>query len=309
MQTLRDLSEARFSGVLLVIGNFDGVHRGHQALLRAGRHRADAAGTKLVVMTFDPHPSAILAPDRVPPTLTPLPEKERLIAEHGADVLVVVRSDPGFFALAAEDFITDIIMERFAPVAMVEGHSFRFGHRRGGDVDTLRAAGARLGFEVEVVEPIRIALGGHPDAIISSSLVRNLLDSGSVDQAAQCLGRSYALIGMVARGQERGRTIGFPTANLAVAGQLVPAEGVYAGRAITAAGTHAAAISIGRNLTFGQAPRTVEAHLLDFSGDLYDRPIRLEFLDWLRSHERFESAGALREQIQRDVAATRSAIQ
>jgi riboflavin kinase / FMN adenylyltransferase len=324
MQIIHDLESAQFSGVVLTIGNFDGVHRGHQAILAAARRRAEAAGTQTVAMTFDPHPATILTPDRIPPTLTPLEEKLSLLERAGADVAVVVESRPEFFSTSADGFIRDIIVGRFHPVAVVEGPTFGFGHRRQGTVDTLRAAGPAHRFEVEIVEPVRVALGGHPDTVISSSLVRHLLQSGTVDGAGLCLGRPYALLGSVEHGAGRGRSLGFPTANLAVGSQLIPAEGVYAGcafiRNVQAATTPQgyklvmveqplqpipAAISIGRKPTFDEQDLAVEAYLLDYAGDLYGHELRLEFLAWIRPQEKFASPELLAEAMERDAARTR----
>lgn len=310
MQVLQGIEGARFSRSVLTIGNFDGVHRGHQALLSRGREISRLSGAPLVVMTFEPHPAVILTPDRVPPTLTPLHEKLRLLQQAGASATVLVESRLEFFQASAEEFIRDIIA-RFRPHAMVEGESFRFGRHRQGDIQMLRTAGSANGFEVHTVEPVRVDLGGHPDTVISSSLIRHLISSGNVDRAALCLGRPYALFGRVLRGAGRGRTLGFPTANLSVEDQLVPPEGVYAGLACVGARskqlTFPAAISIGRTPTFAAQDVVIEAHLLDFHGDLYDQPLRLEFLDWIREQQRFSSAEALREQIERDVARVREA--
>ncbi|GMU22326.1 MAG: riboflavin biosynthesis protein [Phycisphaerae bacterium] len=325
MRVVHGIEAARFERTVLTIGNFDGLHRGHQALVEQGRRKARASGGPLVVMTFEPHPASVLTPDRVPAELTPLAEKLRLLAEAGADAAVVVASKPEFFSISAEDFIREIIVQRFHPAVLVEGDSFRFGSHRAGDVHMLREAGSRLGFEVQVVEPARVALGGHPDTVISSSLVRHLLASGTVDGAALCLGRPYALLGQIRSGAGRGRELGFPTANLGVAGQLVPAEGVYAGRAFVltadplaaqrdseiiahpAGPSVPAAISIGRTPTFAGDQLLVEAHLLGFSEELYGRHMRLEFLEWLRHQQRFDSPDALKAQIADDVQRTRQA--
>jgi riboflavin kinase/FMN adenylyltransferase len=307
MKVIDSLEPVRLKGVVLTIGNFDGVHRGHQAILAAGRRRADAVTAPLVAMTFDPHPLAILTPEHVPPALTPLDEKLHLLELHRADIAVVVRSSRAFLQLTADDFIQQIVLDRFRPAAMVEGASFGFGRKRQGDVYMLQAAGRQHGFEVEIVEPVRVALGGKPDAVISSSLVRQLLGSGAVSEAAACLGHPYALTGTVVHGAGRGRSLGFPTANVAPTSQMIPAEGVYAGRARLDRQETPAAISIGHNPTFGGQSVIVEAHLLDYREELYDHPIRIEFLEWLRPQHRFESPEALIEQIARDVARTREA--
>ncbi len=306
IQVFRDLDSVHMAGVVLSIGNFDGVHRGHQAIISAARSRAAAAGTRAVAMTFEPHPATVLVPDRVPPMLTPLDEKIRCLESAGADVAVIVPSRREFFSCTAEAFIEQIIVERFHPMAMVEGESFRFGQHRQGDVGTLQKAGGSYGFHTEVVSPIRVDLGGHPDTVISSSLVRQLIGSGTVDRAAVCLGRAYALFGRVGHGAARGRTLGFATANLAVhPGQLVPAEGVYAGQTTIDGARYAAAISIGCTPTFDGRQQLVEAHLLDYGGDLYDAPLRLEFHAWLRPQQKFASAVELQQQIAADIKQTR----
>lgn len=308
MRTIYELEPGLFAGVVLTIGNFDGVHRGHQALLAVGRVRADAAGVPLVAMTFEPHPAAVLSPDRVPPELTPLPEKLALLERYGADVAVVVRSEPSFFQLSAAQFIERILWDGFRPIAVVEGTSFRFGQHRLGDLQMLKTAGQQRGFELIVVEPIRINLGGHPDAVISSSLVRNLLGSGTVDQADMCLGRLYALIGRVVHGHGRGRDLGFPTANVDPGSQLVPADGIYAGWLDIAQGRFPAAISVGRKPTFDETDLAVEAFVLDFEGDLYEQQVRLEFADWVRPQQRFNTVAELIDQIQIDVRDIRNLL-
>ncbi len=301
MQVIWGIESARFSGVVLTIGNFDGVHRGHQVILATARGRADRSGNQLVVMTFDPHPSAVLKPEHAPEAITPLPEKLRCLEAAGADVVVVVRATPDFLGISAEDFITRVILERFAPVAVVEGASFGFGRRRQGDVNTLREAAAHNGFEVEVVEPISIALGGHTDTIISSSVVRHLLACGTVGQAALCLGRPYRLFGCVVKGVGRGRQLGVPTANIGVESQLIPAEGVYAGRTELDGRVLPAAISVGRTPTFDGTQLIVEAHFPGFEGNLYGSHVHVDFLAWLRRQEKFGTSEVLYRQIQQDI--------
>ncbi|NLX15321.1 MAG: bifunctional riboflavin kinase/FAD synthetase [Phycisphaerales bacterium] len=308
MQVIRGIDSAQFAGVVLTIGNFDGVHRGHQTILETARERANRIGTRLVVMTFDPHPSAVLKPEHAPEVITPLPEKLRCMEAAGVDVVVLVHATPDFLSITCEDFIQRIILARFAPVAMVEGVSFGFGRRRQGDVNTLRDAAAKSGFELEVVEPISVALGGHTDTIISSSVIRHLLACGTVGQAAMCLGRPYRLFGQVVKGAERGRKMGVPTANLRVESQLIPAEGVYAGRAELDGRCVPAAISIGRTPTFETHQLLVEAHFPGFEGDLYGAHIFIDFLAWLRRQERFDSAEVLYRQIEKDISEVRDVL-
>jgi len=305
MRVIHGLESVQFTGVVLTIGNFDGVHRGHQASLAAGRRRADTTGARLVVMTFDPHPLAILTPHHAPPLLTHLDQKLDRLEHCGADAVVVAGSNPEFLELSPGEFIRQIIVPRFKPTAVVEAPSFAFGRNRRGDVNTLLAGACEHGFDVEVVEPVRVRLGGHPDTVISSSLIRQLLASGTVDQAAMCLGRPYSVTGRVIRNARRGQSLGFPTANVHVDAQLIPGQGVYAGRAEIDRRHLAAAISIGHNPTFDGRQVILEAHLLDFAADLYDRLIRLDFLQWIREQRKFDSPQTLRRQIERDVARTR----
>ena len=308
MRVIRDLKSVEFEGVVLTIGNFDGVHRGHQAILSAGRRLASQADTSLVVLTFDPHPLAVLTPTHIPRALTPLPEKLHWLEDAGVDVAVVVESTREFLSLTADAFIRDVIVSRFHPIAMVEGASFGFGRQRQGDVHMLQAAGPESGFKVDIVQPIRVALGGHQDAVISSSLVRQLLLAGTVEQAAVCLGRPYALIGTVVHGEGRGRALGFATANIRTDNQLIPAEGVYAGQVVVDSRRYDAAVSIGCNATFDGELVLVEAHLLDFHGDIYDRSVRLDLIDWVRGQKGFGSADALRAHIASDVADIRATL-
>jgi len=309
MLIIHDLESVQLSGVVLTIGNFDGVHLGHQAMLTAGRRYADRERTRLVVMTFDPHPSAVLNPLKSPPTLSPLSDKLYWLEKGGVDVAVVVKATPDFLAMSAESFLKRIILTKFRPMAMVEGASFGFGHKRQGDVHTLIAAGSQYGFKVEVVEPIRIGLGGHPDTVISSSLIRQLIMSGTVDRAALCLGRPYTLFGTVAHGVGRGGSIGYPTVNLNVADQLVPAEGVYAGRTKVNGRPFTAAISIGYSPTFKSENLSIEAYLIGFKYNIYGQPINLQFLEWLRDQVTFPSIETLQAQIQKDVLQTQAIMQ
>jgi len=308
MRVIHDLDSVDMASVVLTVGNFDGVHRGHQAILCAGHRRANKARGPLVVVTFDPHPLAVLTPGHIPPTLSPLEEKLHWLSESGVDTTVVAESRIDLLSMSAEEFVEKIIVQRFKPIAVVEGASFGFGRRRQGDVHMLKAEGGRLGFDVEIVQPIRTALGGHQDAVISRSLVRQLLWSGSAEQAAVCLGRPDSLLGGVVRGQGRGRQLGFPTANVQAGGQLIPAEGVYAGQVVVAGRRYDAAVSIGCNATFDGEKVMIESHLLDFDGTIYDQAVRLELVDWIRGQQDFGSPEALREQIARDVADTRATL-
>jgi riboflavin kinase/FMN adenylyltransferase len=236
-----------------------------------------------------------------------LEERLRWLAHAGAQKIVVAKSEPALLNIEAERFVEEVLVRRFHPIHIVEGPSFGFGRGRKGDPELLLRLADRFGFRVRVVEPMMVCIEGCGTPMVSSSLVRKFLTQGQVDEAAQCLGRPYALIGDVVEGDRRGRTIGAPTANLAVADQLVPGDGVYSGRAVVSGGAYPAAISIGRTPTFDGADRRIEAHLLDFRGELYGVSLRLEFGSRLRDQRTFDSADALARQIQRDIEDVRSA--
>jgi len=253
-------------GGVVSIGNFDGVHRGHRAILDRCRELAAADGAAVLAITFDAHPATLLAPERVPPQLATLDERLELLAEGGADGVVVLPLDRHLLATPAEEFVRRLLVERLAIRAIVEGPDFGFGRGRGGNLSTLRTMAAEGGFRVETVEPIRVGLPDTDESVVvSSSGIRGLLSTGRIEAAAACLGRNYILGGRVVSGAGVGRTLGFPTLNLEPAGQLVPGDGVYAGRARFASADRwvAAAISIGCRPTFGGETRVVEAFLLN----------------------------------------------
>lgn len=300
-----DNIDADLRGGVLSIGNFDGVHLGHQRILRHGAELAREVSGPLIVMTFDPHPLSIILPDRVPPPLTPINEKLAQLSEAGADVVVVVHADHDFLSLSADAFVEQVILGRCRALGVVEGPSFTYGRNRGGDVGTLRAAGARSGFEVRIVEPLEVEIALGDRKVISSSLIRGAIAVGDVELAARALGRPYALIGPVVRGRERGRRLGFPTANVATGGQLLPVDGVYAGAVTVVKEQYPAAISIGRAPTFEEGERLVEAYLLDFDRPLYDATIRVEVEVRLRPQQKFVSVDELVAQMKKDIAAVR----
>lgn len=288
-------------GSIMSIGNFDGVHRGHQHLLSLGRELRDATpGARLVVVTFEPHPLTVLRPHAVPPRLSTPPMKQRLLAAEGVDDLVILPPTPEVLDLSAEQFWA-ILRDEVHPAHLVEGDNFNFGKGRAGTIDKLREWSAGSGVTLHVIDEIEVALLDLSIVDVSSSIIRWLLGHGRVRDAAICLGRAYALEGGVVEGDKRGRTIGFPTANLRSAEQLIPGEGVYAGRVTLDGATFPAAVSIGTNPTFDGTRRQVEAHLLGFDGDLYGRTLELEFVDWIRDQMRFSGVDALKAQIARDI--------
>jgi len=259
-------------GQVLSIGNFDGVHIGHQELLRRARAIAKKHNTGVAAMTFWPHPAAILHPEKAPRLLTPLPLKKRLLEENGVDCLIVVSDTYSLLNLSPKDFVDEFLMKTVRPCAVVEGVNFTFGYGRSGTILTLRDMGKERGFEVVIVEPKESAFSKGEHGMVSSSLVRGFLEKGNVKDAAAALGRPYKLIGKTIPGRGKGSEIGFPTANLAPLEQMIPAEGVYAGfveigetveETCVSKKRLPAAISIGRAKTFvGEHPLLLEAHIL-----------------------------------------------
>ncbi|MBU0640498.1 MAG: riboflavin biosynthesis protein RibF [Planctomycetes bacterium] len=292
------------AGVVLTIGNFDGLHRGHRRIIDSARTLAGQADRPLVALTFEPHPLAVVAPDRAPARLTTEAEKLALLASCGVDAAIVLRAVPRLLARTPAEFLTSLA-DRCRPRAIVEGATFNFGRARAGSVDTLRAHGQLLGFSVHVVETVRCdELPGAP--AVNSSAIRAALTAGRIDVANALLGRPYRISGTVATGAGRGATLGYPTANLDEIPHLIPQHGVYAAAAQTDSGDwFLAAVNIGPQPTFDAHDARVEAFLLDYSGDLRSQRIALHFFARLRAQRRFSGPRELSEQISQDVANTR----
>jgi riboflavin kinase / FMN adenylyltransferase len=292
---------------IVTIGNFDGIHLGHQAILATVIERARDLGGEAVVYTFDPHPRKVLRPDVAPALLTTLEQKLELLERAGVDVVVLEPFTTEFARIGADEFIR-LLHERLRPVEVYVGYDFHFGRDRRGSMRMLTEMGPRLGFAVTIIPEVTIE-----DSDVNSTRVRELLAKGEPERAAQMLGRPYAIRGVVVRGDARGRALGFPTANLDPENELLPADGVYAGtlrvldpKAPAEAAERPAVINMGRRPTFDASRRrVVEAHVIDWSGDLYDRRVELAFHTWLRGEQRFPAVEALREQIARDVEAGR----
>jgi riboflavin kinase/FMN adenylyltransferase len=288
----------------VTIGNFDGVHLGHQALIESAARWARPAGGRTVVLTLDPHPARLLDPARAPATLTTLGQKAELVGALGVDALVVLPFTTELARRPAEEFARLVLAQALQAKRVVVGEGFRFGHQRGGDVKGLETLGAALGFGVESVAPVLYR--GRP---ISSSRVREELARGEVAEARALLGRRFFIDGRVVEGERRGRTLGFPTANLETLNETVPLRGVYAARCRVPSGDWVpAVVNIGRRPTFGGGAVSLEAHLLDFEGDLYGVDLRTEFAARLREERRFAGAEALVAQIREDVSRARAVM-
>ncbi len=303
MGVLSDFNDWPSGPLAIAIGVFDGVHIGHQALIRQTAERARRHGGRALAATFDPLPIQALAPGAPPSALSDVADRVRLLHASGASDVVVFNFTREFAALEAAEFVRQLVGAGEVRQIFV-GEDFLFGHDRGGDVRTLAAAGSRYGFEVVVATPV--TMDGE---VVSSTRIRNALLAGDVDAAARLLGRAYSVRGTVVHGAKRGRALGFPTINVAVPPErLLPRDGIYAMRVRLRDSDVAAAASLGVRPTFGGGDRTLEAYLLDWEGDVYGDRIEAAFVKRLRDELRFANAAELSGQIARDVESTRAAL-
>ncbi len=316
-------------GAAVTIGAYDGVHLGHRAVIAEVRHRATELGVRSAVVTFDRHPAMVVRPESAPLLLTDLDQKLELLESTGVDVALVVRFDEVRAAESAEDFVRDVLVGCLAAEVVVVGEDFHFGHRRQGNVALLRATGVEAGFTVEGLslrsatdvgaEAAAIwadatdAVGGDaPEQKVSSTAIRTALVAGDIDRATALLGRPHEIRGLVSPGDKRGRELGFPTANVAVPGEiLMPADGIYAGWFLRADGTMLpTAINLGRRPTFYEQAHAslLEAHVLDFDGDLYGERVAVRFVARLHGEVKYESVEALVAGIERDCDRARQVL-
>ncbi len=286
----------------VTIGNFDGVHLGHRRLLQRTREKAAATGAFSAAVTFDPHPLRVISGVHLPDLLTPLPRKLELLADSGIDLALVLHFTPAMAALAPQEFVRSVLLEGLRLTDLVIGYDYALGKGRAGDFTMLSGLGRDWGFSVEQLDPVLV-----DGETVSSSLIRERIRQGAVDRVRPLLCRLHAVDGEVIRGQERGRTLGFPTANLLLGDALIPPPGVYAtwteilpqGGAAKSAPL-AGVTSVGTNPTFGGTSLSLETHLFDFHGDLYGKTLRLHFAGRLRDQERFADVRALKRQIETD---------
>jgi riboflavin kinase/FMN adenylyltransferase len=296
----------------VTIGNFDGLHVGHRAIIDTVVDRARSLGGQAVVFTFEPHPRKVLHPERAPRLLTTLEQRLELIEQCGVDLVVLEPFTEEFARTPPEVFIRDVIHERIRPVEVYVGYDFHFGREREGSMRLLTEMGPKLGFSVTIIPEVTVDAGD-----VNSTRIREMLTGGRVEEVFAMLGRSYTMRGRIVEGNRRGRQIGFPTANIEPENEILPATGVYAGRlrfldeGDPAAGSEWLAVTnVGVRPTFGDEDRLVaESHLLDFDGDLYGRRIELSFAHNLRRERRFSDVDALREQIAKDVVEARRRLE
>jgi riboflavin kinase/FMN adenylyltransferase len=282
----------------LTVGSFDGVHRGHQDVLRQLVERARRLGVHSLLVTFDPHPLEVVNPSAAPRLLTVGDEKLEVLAESGIDFVAVLPFTPALAAYSAERFVDEILLRRFRMHDLLMGYDHRFGHNRAGDAATMQRLGKERGFDVTVVPAVTVNGGQN----ISSTAIRRAVAGGDLEGATRGLGRHYSLGGRVEEGARRGRLLGFPTANVPVPGtrKLLPPEGVYAVRVQTPMGPHDGMLNLGPRPTFGDNQAVVEAHLFDADLDLYGASVRIDFVARLRDTQKFSGVDALVAQLKLD---------
>ena len=306
MRIIRGNAEvpAELRGAVVAVGNFDGVHRGHQAVIGEARRIAAAEGAAAAVVTFDPHPRRYFKPAEPPFELTPLAARTRQIEALGVDALIVLPFDAAMEARSAHDFVAGPLVGGVQIRHMVVGFDFVFGNKRRGNVEVLEGLSHELGFGFTALQPVT-----DGDAVCSSTAIRHLLRSGKPREAARQLGRAWEIEGEVMTGDKRGRTIGFPTANVSLGGFLTPAIGVYAVRVAIGDRWHGGAANIGSRPTVGGAEVRIEAHVFDFAGDLYGQTVRVALVEYLRPEMKFSGLDELKARIADDARRARSVLE
>ena len=308
MQTFRSISDlAHLPGPLfLAIGVFDGVHRGHQAVISTSTDHAQSENGTPVVVTFDPHPMKVLRPEAAPHLLTATEHKIALIRALGVQHLLVIRFDNQFAATEPEDFVQQLVLNSKPLREICVGHEWSFGKNRRGDLDLLKRLGAHSGFNVVGIPPVTVNGG-----VVSSTAIRQAIESGDLAKAAEMLGRQYTILGTVVHGDNLGKKIGFPTANLSAHSEQFPPNGVYLAKAMLDGATYPGVINLGYRPTVstGKPERVLEIHLLDFQRDVYGKELEVSFLRYLRPEKKFDTVDALVSQIELDVQTARELLQ
>ena len=280
---------------VLALGNFDGLHRGHAAIINRVRGRANDRGVLSIALTFDPHPPRVIRPDKAPELLMTATQKFEALTAAGIGGIAVVRFTEEMSRWAPERFVINTLVEWLNVSEVWVGANFLFGHERAGNFSLLRELGARYGFRAEKIEPVR-----YKDFVVSSTRIRRLVAEGSVDEAGALLGHHYAIDGVVVRGEGRGREIGVPTANIRFDNELLPLDGVYATLVTLDGVVYPGVTNVGFRPTFGEGRRVLETHIFDLTRDLYDVPLRLSFVRRLRDEMEFDGVESLRSQIEAD---------
>jgi riboflavin kinase/FMN adenylyltransferase len=291
-----------FKNPVVTLGNFDGVHLGHQKIFRRVMEEASKIRGEGVVITFEPHPLKVLAPEKFLPLLTPFRKKMMLIDNSGIEVVLCIKFSSTFSEISPFEFIKSILVEKVKARKVIIGYNYHFGKGQRGDAQTLKDAGKTFDFEVEIVEPLKVG-----QTVVSSSKIRDLIQRGEVEEASELLGRSYPIIGKVVEGTKRGKTLGFPTANLEISEELYPKTGVYAVEVVWHQQRFNGLANIGSNPTFSrqrgkkEEPFSLEVHILNFNQEIYGEEIEIRFKERMREEVRFDSPSQLIDQIQKDI--------
>jgi riboflavin kinase/FMN adenylyltransferase len=306
MKVYYDLREFRESlpHPVVTMGNFDGIHRGHQEIFRILRREAEENGGTALVITFFPHPLKVLHPERAPLLITCLEDRIELIKCCGVGHILCLPFTEAFASWDPERFVRDILIGKLGTKKVLVGEDFRFGKNREGNIDFLQEKGEPYGYTVQKIDPVQV------DGMeVSSTRIRQCIQDGQIRQSATMLGRPYSISGKVVSGERRGKTLGFPTANLATQAELLPPNGVYAVRVILEGNRRPGVASLGVKPTFSGTRFTIEAHIFDFDEDIYGESLRIEFVEWIREEKSFPDAEALVQQIDRDARKARRILQ
>ncbi len=293
-----------FRNPVVALGNFDGLHLGHQLILeRTGRAAREITGES-IVFTFEPHPLKVLQADQCPPLITPFKKKMMLMEGLGIDVVICAEFTREFSAISAREFVKLILVDRIGPRRIIVGYNYAFGRRRQGSLEDLKRYGQEFAFQVEAVDPIRV-----DGRIVSSSAIRDLIRCGEMALAARLLGRHYLVMGKVIWGTGRGRLLGVPTANVEILNELYPRNGVYAVTVLIDNQTYQGVANVGTNPTFGENRFSLEVHVFDFNRDIYGKEIQVAFVQRIRDERVFEGSAALIEQIKKDMTHARQILE
>jgi riboflavin kinase/FMN adenylyltransferase len=298
-----DAIQRKLKNPAITIGNFDGVHRGHQALFQKVKDWAEKLDGESVVVTFNPHPIEVLFPQKSISFITPHDKKLDLIASCGIDTTIVIPFSHDFSRMTAREFVSDLLVGKFGLKAIVVGYDYRFGHGREGDIDFLKKLGDEFGFEVDTVSGIT-----RNDMVVSSTAIRQLILKGNVREANDLLGRFVEVTGIVVPGRQRGITLGFPTANIRMPAQTSPRTGVYVVEAEVNGRVYGGAANLGYNPTFGDTDLSLEVHIFDFNRNIYGKSVTIRFIDRIRDEKRFSGPQELIEQIRKDVDTARQVL-
>lgn len=305
MKTYKEIKDIKdeMKRPILTIGNFDGVHLGHQAILKKIVSRAKEAGGSSIVFTFEPHPLKVIAPDKDIRLITSCDEKTRLLEDAGVDAVICANFTREFAEQDSDEFVKNVLHEKIGVAEIYIGHDYAFGKGRKGTISHLKELGKRYGFYVGVIEPVVI-----DDAVVSSSRIRQMILDGNVDNAARLLGRNYALTGIVVKGAGRGRKLGFPTANIELPSELIPKDGVYAVKVKKGDKAYDGVANIGNKPTFKNERFGVEAYLFDFNESLYNETLEIEFVKRIRNERAFKNAEELIAHMKDDVSAAKEIL-